>query len=126
MADFILFQSRSFLAFFSCGLFAAALFDLMRILRKLITHNTFFITLEDIVFWLMTGAAAFIFLYRFQSGSLRLFLILGFFFGVLIWLTTLGRVFMGPLCRLLLYFKKQLLKGYRKIYSSRKPSRQTR
>lgn len=104
MADFITLQSRSFLVFFLCGLCAAALFDLMRLLRKLLTHNVILTALEDILFWLLTGSVIFILLYRFQSGKLRLFLLFGFLSGICIWLTAFSRLITWTLYRLLLYF----------------------
>lgn len=93
MADFIHVQAASFLAFFCCGIGAAAFFDFMRILRKLRKHRISSVALEDGIFWIITGAALFRLLYRFQSGNLRFFLVPAFGLGFFLWSRTLSRFF---------------------------------
>lgn len=93
MADFIQTQAASFLAFFVCGIGAAAFFDFMRILRKLQKHRVLSVVLEDSIFWILTGITFFRLLYRFQSGNLRFFLILALGLGFFLWNRTLSRFF---------------------------------
>lgn len=104
MADFIILQFRSFLVFFLCGLCIAAFFDLTRILRKFLTHSFIFTALEDILFWLLTGAAIFILLYLFQSGKLRFFLFFGFLSGMGIWFKTFSKLIMKSVYHFFLCF----------------------
>lgn len=115
MADFILSQSYSFLAFFCCGIGAAAFFDLFRIFRKLLPHSKLAIALEDILFWLVIGISMFILLFLFQSGRLRVFLPIAFFLGCCIWLASFSRLFMGPVCRFFLFLKEKIKTLFRKL-----------
>ena len=115
MADFIISQSASFLAFFCCGILAAAFFDLFRILRRLFTHSRLAIALEDILFWTMTGICVFLLLFLFQSGRLRIFLLFAFFLGSGVWLVSFGRLLMGPVCSFFLFLKEKLKNLSRKL-----------
>lgn len=49
MADFVLSQGMSFLAFFILGVCMAALFDLFRIFRRIISHSHLAVALEDLL-----------------------------------------------------------------------------
>lgn len=108
MADFILSQSISFLAFFCCGIGAAVFFDLFRILRRLLPHSRRVIVLEDILFWLITGTALFSLLLLFQSGRLRIFLAIAFLLGTALWMNSFSRLLLGPILRFLLFLKRKL------------------
>lgn len=115
MADFILSQSYSFLAFFCCGIGAAAFYDLFRIFRKLLPHSRLAVALEDILFWLVTGIAMFVLLFLFQSGRLRIFLPIAFLLGSGIWLASFSRLLLGPVCRFFLFLKEKIKILLRKL-----------
>lgn len=115
MAGFIISQSASFLAFFCCGVCAAAFFDLFRMLRKLLPHSRLAVALEDIIFWTVTGICAFLLLMIFQSGRLRIFLPIAFGMGSAFWLAGFSRLLLGPVCRGLLFLKEKGLLYFKKI-----------
>lgn len=108
MADFILSQSISFLAFFCCGICAAAFFDLFRMIRRLLPHSRRAIALEDIVFWIISGFVLFVLLLLFQSGRLRIFLPIAFLLGAVLWMVSFSRLFLGPVLRFLLFLKNKV------------------
>ena len=59
-------------------------YALLRILRKLIKHNLFFVSLEDFFFWISTAIYLFICLYNTSNGSLRWHFILGVVVGAVL------------------------------------------
>ena len=121
MADFILSQSASFLAFFCCGICAAAFFDQFRILRRLLPHSRLTVALEDILFWTITGICVLFLLMVFQSGRLRIFLPIAFILGGALWTFSFSRLLLGPLCRFLLSAGKNIRKFFQKFpYKARK------
>ncbi len=66
-------------------------YDLLRIMRRIIPHGTFFIALEDVLFWLGSAAVIFTMLYREAYGSLRGFSIGGVVIGMLLYACILSR-----------------------------------
>ncbi|MGN0293309.1 MAG: spore cortex biosynthesis protein YabQ [Lachnospiraceae bacterium] len=118
MAGFIVSQSASFLAFFCCGVCAAAFFDLFRMLRKLLPHSRLAVALEDIIFWTVTGICAFLLLMIFQSGRLRIFLPIAFGMGSALWMAGFSRLLLGPVCRFILFLKEKAAAFIKTLFAS--------
>lgn len=59
-------------------------YTLLRILRKLIKHNLFFVSVEDFFFWLGVAVYLFIQLYNTSNGGLRWNFILGVVVGAIL------------------------------------------
>lgn len=115
MADFILTQSASFLAFFCCGICTAVFFDFFRLFRRLVHHSSMATALEDIIFWSITGIAVFRLLILFQSGRLRIFLPAAFLLGSRLWLISFSRLLLGPICRFFLFLKENIKKLHKNL-----------
>ncbi len=64
------------------GIFITFLYDVLRILRRVIPHSGFFVSLEDLGFWIYCAARVFLLLHRESDGSLRWFAVLGAIFGM--------------------------------------------
>lgn len=75
------------------GMFITFVYDGFRILRRVIVHNNFFISIEDFIFWLVCGAITFSLLYYENNGTLRWFAILGSAVGMVLYKLTLSRIF---------------------------------
>ena len=67
------------------GVFVAVIYDIIRIFRRVINHNRFFISLEDILYWVFCAWEVFYLLYKESSGVLRWFAILGIAFGMFLY-----------------------------------------
>lgn len=70
---------------FSCflmGIIVTVLYDIFRIIRRVIPHNGFFIALEDMIFWAMVSVLLFLLLYHLNNGTVRWFAVLGLFVGM--------------------------------------------
>lgn len=53
-------------------------------IRRLIRHNLFFISLEDLIFWISTGIYLFVKIYQTSNGSIRWYFVIGVILGGLI------------------------------------------
>lgn len=73
------------------GVFVAVIYDMIRIFRRVIKHNRFFISLEDILYWVFCAFEVFYLLYKESSGVLRWFSILGIALGMFLYLISLSR-----------------------------------
>lgn len=83
-------QAYLFLIFIVNGIIIGLLFDFFRIARKVIPTNDFVTYIEDILFWLLTGAITLYSIFVFNNGELRLFMFLGIILGAFIYLLVLS------------------------------------
>ena len=56
--------------FFLVGVFLAASYDILRILRGIFLHGTFLINLEDLLYWIYVTIVVFVELYEKNDGRL--------------------------------------------------------
>lgn len=60
-------------------------YDLLRVIRRLIKHGTFWLALEDLIFWIITGVFIFTMIYKQNNGIIRGFAIMGMTIGMLLY-----------------------------------------
>ena len=56
-------------------------YSVLRVVRRIIKHNLFWVSLEDILYWLSTGIYLFIRIYQTSSGIIRWYFVLGVLVG---------------------------------------------
>ena len=56
-------------------------YSVIRVIRRLWKHNLFFVSLEDLVFWIATWIFLFIKMYQTSDGSIRWYFVIGVLFG---------------------------------------------
>ena len=64
------------------GVFITFLYDILRIVRRVVPHGGFLISLEDLGFWIYGAIEVFLLMYRLSDGMLRWFAVLGALFGM--------------------------------------------
>lgn len=67
------------------GIFITFVYDVIRIFRRVIPHNSFFVSLEDLGFWIYCGGSVFLLMYHESNGELRWFAVLGAIVGMLLY-----------------------------------------
>ncbi len=75
------------------GIFITFVYDLLRIFRRVIPHASFFVSLEDIAFWIYCGAEVFLLMYHEGNGSLRWFAVMGAMVGMFLYKKLISRLF---------------------------------
>ena len=75
------------------GIVITFVYDWFLILRKLIKHNTLWISIEDLIFWLACGIGVFYMLYRENNGVLRWFTVIGAVIGMACYKILIGSIF---------------------------------
>lgn len=88
------------------GIFITFVYDLLRIWRRVIIHNRFWVSAEDFCFWCFCAAEVFLLMYRESNGTLRWFAVLGALLGMLLYKKTIS----APLV-------KYVSKGLRKLFT---------
>ncbi len=59
-------------------------YAVLRIVRRIVRHNLFFISLEDLIFWIGTGIYLFVKILQTSNGSIRWYFMVGVILGGLI------------------------------------------
>ena len=67
------------------GIFITFIYDLLRIFRRVVPHRGFFVSAEDLLFWIYCGEEVFLMMYHESDGTLRWFAVLGALTGMLLY-----------------------------------------
>lgn len=67
------------------GFFLTFTYDLFVILRRLIKHRVYIVTIEDIVYGIFIGVNIFLLNYEYNNGVVRFFMFLGLIIGSVIY-----------------------------------------
>lgn len=78
----ILKETDVLLAAFVMGILLLLVYDLLRILRRIVPHKMWLIGTEDLIFWVGSAVMLFAMLYRENSGYIRGFVIGGVLVGM--------------------------------------------
>ena len=73
------------LAAFLTGALLLFIYDVLRIVRKIVPHKMWLVGVEDLLFWIGSALALFAMLYRENSGYIRGFVIGGVLVGMLLY-----------------------------------------
>lgn len=100
MSQDIIREITFFLHSVCMGVIITFVYDWFLILRKLIRHNMFWLSLEDFLFWAACGLGVFYMLYRENNGVLRWFTVLGAVLGMVCykWLVSRWFVHIMSIC----------------------------
>ncbi len=93
MGDFILTDALLFLDALICGMFLAAVYDVIRIFRKIVPHLNIIINVEDFIFWNISGIYLFAVIFGANNGVVRGFFLVGAVIGAYIFEKSIGEVF---------------------------------
>ncbi len=64
------------------GIFITFVYDVLRICRRVIPHGSFWISMEDLCFWIYCAMEVFLLMYHESDGTLRWFAVLGAMAGM--------------------------------------------
>lgn len=89
-----IYQETHFLLYsFLLGIIITFVYDNIRVLRRVIRHNTFFVSVEDLVFWIGVSLSIFLLQHRENAGVFRWFSVVGAFLGMLFYRKTVSRLY---------------------------------
>lgn len=94
-------------------------YDMLRILRRVIRQNWFFVSIEDLLFWMFAGVFLFRMIYEKNNGIIRGFAIIGLGFGMIVYYNIISQklvVFVSKIInKFLLFLKKTICFLFRPI-----------
>lgn len=101
----ILVELRFFGASVLWGVFLLVIYDFLRIERRLISHNSFFIAVEDLIYWVIASLLIFNMMFNLNDGIIRGFSILGMLIGMLMYHHILSNFFVDIIAGILIKIK---------------------
>lgn len=75
---------------FLMGVLITMLYDVLRILRRVVPHNTAAVSVEDFLYWVVCSLLIFAMLIRENNGMLRWFAVAGAMLGMILYRKTFG------------------------------------
>ncbi len=96
---------------FGMGIFITFVYDLLRIFRRTWSHNKFFVSFEDLLFWVFCAISIFYLMHTESNGTLRWFAILGALTGMFLYKKTISRPFVKWVSLGINWIKKIIGKG---------------
>lgn len=78
---------------FFMGIYITFVYDLLRILRRVVPHSNFAVAVEDLAFWVYCAGKVFLLMHHESDGTLRWFAVLGALVGMILYRRTLGALF---------------------------------
>ena len=100
---------------FGIGILLVFVYDILRILRRLIPHGTFWVSVEDFLFWTGSAVVVFVMLYPISGGYLRGFSIGGIVLGMLLYNLYVSRYLVQGIVWVVRFLKKQLKKIWKAV-----------
>lgn len=86
-------QLFNVIVFTITGISIGILFDIFRIIRRSFKTPDLVTYIEDIIFWILTGAILLFTIFTFNNGEIRIYIFVGLFFGLCIYILTLSKYF---------------------------------
>ena len=120
MADFLVEELRKMGMMMAFGVGMSAIYDVFRILRRIIPHNKVAVSSEDLIYWLCMIVPAFVFVVNVNDGIFRLYFVFGILLGIFLYFETIGRVIMmittficGKISQLIIFMLKNIRKRFK-------------
>jgi len=106
MAELIYDEMSLFLVCLALGAGLAMVYDGLRILRLMISHQDWVVDIEDLCYWIFTAWMVFRTLFYHNQGMLRGYAFLGMFLGMILYLLTVSRLLLHGMKRVLPIWNK--------------------
>ena len=99
-------QGTLFLSTVLIGALIGFFYDIFRIIRMVFKHPNFLVQIEDVLYWLIATFLTFYLMLHINSGEIRIYIILGAFFGMAVYFFTLSIFIIKTSDILITFFKK--------------------
>ena len=88
MAD----QTTFFMLTVLLGAVSGFIYDIFRIIRKIVKHPDFLTQFEDLLYWVVVSILFFYYILHRNSGEVRIYAIIGMFSGMCLYFLTLSKL----------------------------------
>jgi len=102
ISEAVRYQSTLFGMAVIWGIGIVWLYDILRILRRIIKHTKVFVYLEDIIFWTAEAFIIYHLMYTNDNGAIRLYTMFGICIGIILYSLLLSRFFVKIISKILI------------------------
>jgi spore cortex biosynthesis protein YabQ len=102
-------QALVFLTTVLIGFFIGFVYDLFRVLRRIVRHANLLTSLEDVLYWLFVSLFMFYVMLDRNYGEIRFFTIFGAFLGMILYFCTISKLFMAVSMTIVMFIKRVCL-----------------
>lgn len=97
------------------GIAMVIVYDILRLFRRILPHGIVWVSIEDILYWLVAGIMIFLLLYYRNDGEFRFYIVFGIAGGALFYYLLCGRFLFRFLAGNIFKCKKRLKKIYKAV-----------
>lgn len=108
------------------GVCLGAVYDLLRAFRVFVQSPAVAVLFQDLFYFLTAALASFLFIFEVNDGTVRLFILLGFFAGGMAERCTLGQIFLRACRRIKNFFSRRKEESRRNKHTKKKTSQHKR
>ena len=101
-------ETRLFLLSLALGIGLSLVYDILRIFRLRTKHTAGSISLEDLLYFILSGFVTIWFLMKYHFGQVRGYILLGETLGWVFWHLTFGELLCRMMCRVMDWTEKLL------------------
>ena len=107
-----IYQQLDFLiASFWFGIIIYIVYDTIRIFRRCVPHGIFWISVEDLLYWIGVSISFFLLQFHINDGVFRWYSIIGAMFGMLGWWLLGSKIYVNQTSRFIRFLMKWIYKG---------------
>ena len=110
MSGSIELELKFFASVLVTGVILGLVYDILRIVRRIVKHGVIMIAVEDAVFWMIAGVAAFCVIFAENDGNVRWFAIAGLAAGMTAYFATISRLIVKYISWILIKLKEIICK----------------
>jgi len=115
ISEAVRYQSTLFGMAVIWGIGIVWLYDVLRILRRIVKHTKFFVYVEDIIFWIAEAFIIYHLMYTNDNGAIRIYTMFGICIGIFLYSLLLSRFFVKIISKILTSIINFILKPIRFI-----------
>ena len=99
-------QLYSFAVFILVGFLIGLLFDFFRISRRTFKTSDLITSIEDVLFWILSGLLILFTIFKFNNGDIRIYIILSILIGIVIYILVFSKIVMNTLVKIIIFIKR--------------------
>ncbi len=119
MSDMIHLEVHFYLSSLLWGMIIVALYDVLRIFRRIVRHGKFWVGVEDMLFWIISAILIFRMIFQYNSGIIRVPGIIIMMLGMVVYHYGISNPLIGFLTRRIIMPVKRgisiLIKGLKNV-----------
>jgi spore cortex biosynthesis protein YabQ len=115
MNEVITIELRFFLISVLWGVILLFVYDILRILRRLLKHNGFFVALEDLIFWVVASVFIFAMMYNQNNGIIRGFSVIGTAAGMVLYHNSLSEWLVLTVTKIIYTLLRPIIYIFKKV-----------